>query len=290
MENVKLYTRKGGDDITKEMFIVDDEYGKNQSECKYALRPEMTPSLVRMAMSMVSNVKLPLRLYGTFQCWRNEDTSTQRKREHYQWNYDILGIDNYKAELEVIELIVKFLKKVGFTSTDITIKISNRQIFQKLFDDLKIDPSLFSQVCNILDKINKLPREEICNMIKNLTNLTDENIELIFDVMKCTEIEQLEKYIGNSSAITELQSIFKGCEYLGIKEWTKFDPSIFRGLSYYTGTVFEGFCNVSEFRRAMFGGGRYDDLFTTYGYHEKIPCVGFGFGDVVHFLKGQIIW
>lgn len=283
MENIELYKRKGGDDITKEMFIVNDEYHKETTDknAKYSLRPEMTPTLVRMCLSLVSNMKLPLRLYGTFQCWRNEDTSSQRKREHYQWNYDIVGLDNYKAEIEVLDILVKFLKEVGFKSTDVTIKISNRQIFQKLFDDIGMDHDLFEEACNILDKFNKVSEFDTRNSLKNNIHLKDTDIDTIFKVMKSTTLEEIEAVIGTTKSLTDLQTIFKICNDLQINEWIKLDPSIFRGLSYYSGMVFEGFCNLPDFRRAMFGGGRYDNLFTTYGHHENVPCVGFGFGDVV---------
>ena len=94
-----------------------------------------------------------------------------------------------------------------------------------------------------------------------------------------------EKLGGSSEGVQDLKKLFELAEGYGMREWLQFDASVVRGLSYYTGIVFEGFDKSGELR-AICGGGRYDALLESMG-GEPMPAVGFGFGDavIVELLK-----
>lgn len=276
VEYANLFTRKGGDDILSEMYVIEDK------EPKLALRPEITPSFVRMAIQKyATNSFKPLKWFSISQCWRYETTTRGRKREHYQWNMDIFGANNIKYELELFSIIIKFFTKVGLTSKDVTIHISNRKILQYVLNYIGVPYNLFEKACVIIDKISKLSNEDFETKLINEIDIDHDKVEYIKQLINVKNINDLTQFMpADNEILIELQQLFMLAEQLNIGQWLIFDPSIVRGLSYYTGIVFEGFFNNSEIKRSVCGGGRYDNLTQTYGY-EKVPIIGFGFGDVV---------
>jgi histidyl-tRNA synthetase len=277
VEYAELYTRKGGDDILNEMYKIQ------LGEISLALRPEMTPSLVRMIMQIYhTNPYKPIKWFSIPQCWRYETTIRGRKREHYQWNIDILGADSVKYEIELFLILVRFFRMVGLTQNDVAIHVSNRKILQKVLEQLGIPDELFEKACIIIDKIGKLTPEEFTTRMIEEIGMNLDGVIVIQKLVEIKTVEELYEFVPeNDECLVETQALFNLAELVGIKPWLEFDVGIVRGLSYYTGLVFEGFFKNSEIKRAVCGGGRYDNLMQTYGYNEKIPAIGFGFGDVV---------
>lgn len=277
VEHVELYTRKGGDDILQEMYTF------KKGDTSLALRPEMTPSLVRMIAQVYPTAQYkPLKWFAIPQCWRYETTVRGRKREHYQWNVDIFGADNVKYEIELFLILVKFFETVGLTSNDITIKVSNRKILQTVLGQLGVPSNLFESACIIIDKIQKLTPEEFALKMMDEIGMNLEGVEIIKQLTNVKSADELGEFIPfNDLGMIEVQNLFNLAKLVGIDDWLEFDVSIVRGLSYYTGLVFEAFFTNSEIKRAVCGGGRYDNIMQTYGFNEKIPAIGFGFGDVV---------
>jgi histidyl-tRNA synthetase len=276
VENAELYTRKGGDDILNEMYSFDKD------GVQLALRPEITPTAARMVMTKLPVEVSPLKWFTVSQCWRYENTTRGRKREHYQWNADIFNASPVTSEVELLTMIVAFFKSVGLTSNDVTIKISNRMILQVILKEMGIINELFLQACVIIDKISKLSKEEISLLLKDKIGLTVSNIETIYKLCETTNFDDMKVFFGEDNPIfSEIKQIFNIAKETGLSEWLSFDASIIRGLSYYTGTVFEAFLKNSTLKRALCGGGRYDDLLEKYNYRDKVPAIGFGFGDVV---------
>lgn len=97
-----------------------------------SLRPELTPSLARMIIQKGKGLALPLKWYAVGQCWRYERTTKGRRREHYQWNMDIVGIDGQEAEAELLSAITYFFERVGLSHEDVVIKISSRKVLQEI--------------------------------------------------------------------------------------------------------------------------------------------------------------
>lgn len=277
IENVELYTRKGGDDIVNEMYTF------TKGGIPLALRPEMTPSLARMIIQTFnSHPYKPLKWFSIPQCFRYETTIRGRKREHYQWNIDIFGANNIKYEIELFIMLVKFFKTVKLTHNDIKIKISNRQVLQKILSQMNVTDDLFERACIIIDKIKKIPLEEFQERMMNEISMSMDDINIIINLLNIKTVDELKSFMPDTEpCFMELNKLFDICNVIGISDWIEFDVSVVRGLSYYTGLVFEAFFINSDIKRSVCGGGRYDSLMQTYGHNQKIPAIGFGFGDVV---------
>lgn len=138
---------------------------------------------------------------------------------------------------------------------------------------------MFGKVCVIIDKIEKIPVDEIKKELKAL-GLSQEAVQELLQVLSVKSLTELEERLGGSGeAIADLKQLFSLAEKFGYSKWLQLDASVVRGLAYYTGIVFEGFDREGKLR-AICGGGRYDHLFSTFGA-DDIPACGFGFGDAV---------
>lgn len=276
LESEELYKRKGGEEITQQMY-----HFKDRSGAAVALRPEMTPTLARLILQQGKSLLLPVKWYSIPQCWRFETTTRGRKREHYQWNMDIWGIQQSSAEAELLAAIVALFKSVGLNREDVGIKISSRKVLQSVLDKLGVPNEIFAETCVIIDKLDKLEREEVLRQLNEL-GLSTEVGEQILRFMAMKTIDELEQELGaEHEAVKDLKLVFQLAKGYGFDDWLIFDASIVRGLSYYTGVVFEAFARQGELQRAICGGGRYDRILSTYGAKKDVPACGFGFGDCV---------
>jgi len=226
---------------------------------------------------------MPLKWFSIPQCWRFEQTTRGRRREHFQWNMDIIGIPNVAAEVELLSAIITFFKSVGLTSKDIGIKINSRKVLQSVLGSLNITEEKFYPTCVIVDKLDKLERAQIVAELQAI-ELSLEAINAILDALSVKSIDELAARVGEQhDAIKELRELFTLAAGYDFVDWLQFDASVVRGLAYYTGVVFEGFDRTGSIPRAICGGGRYDRLFEMFGASKKEqqPCTGFGFGDCV---------
>jgi len=263
VESYELLARKAGEEVGEQIYHFFDK-----SERHLALRAEMTPTLARMVAQRQKELPFPLKWTTIAQCFRYERMTKGRKREHYQWNLDIIGEDSVLAEAEVIGAACDALRRMGLSPADFKVHVSSRKFLGELLAKSGIAADRHAQVFLALDKRGKMPDAEIAAMLKD-GGLSDAEIEATFAIM------ETEDY----SACPELVELFRLAEIAGFADCLEFDISVIRGLSYYTGVVFECFDTKGEFR-AIFGGGRYDNLLTTIG-GEPTSAVGLGFGDVV---------
>eukprot|EP00026_Physarum_polycephalum_P008266 Phypoly_transcript_08347.p1 GENE.Phypoly_transcript_08347~~Phypoly_transcript_08347.p1 ORF type:complete len:509 (+),score=90.65 Phypoly_transcript_08347:76-1527(+) len=278
LESEELYTRKGGEEITEQVYNFTDKAGR-----AIALRPEMTPSLARIVLKMGTRLAMPLKWFSIPQCWRFEQTVKGRKREHYQWNMDIIGVPNVLGEVELLATIVEFCKLVGLTKDDVGIRISNRKLLQTLLERMGVTGDQFTSACVAIDKFDKLPKSEFYAELSKL-GIAGAQIERLFTFLDAKDLDSIAEMVGREDkGVQELVELFGVCKSYGFGEWIEFDPKIVRGLAYYTGVVFEAFAKTGTMNRAICGGGRYDKLFDTYGAtaKESHPACGFGFGDCV---------
>lgn len=274
LETEEIYTRKAGDEIVSQLYSFEDKGGRRVS-----LRPEMTPSLARMVMARSGTLPTPIKWYSIPQCWRYERTQRGRGREHYQWNVDIWGMSDIRADAELLSVMVHLLRSLGLSEEDIVVRVSNRKVLEQVLGDLGIEGDEFTETCVIIDKMDKVPEEKIKEMLKE-TGIDEEAITRILSIMGVKDLGALASELGEGSpAVQELTSLLALCDSYGISGWMELDTSIVRGLSYYTGTVFEAHDRAGELR-AICGGGRYDRLIGTLG-GKDMPATGFGFGDMV---------
>ena len=274
LETEELYVRKAGEEITTQLYNFEDKGNR-----RVALRPELTPSFARLIMQQGKSLALPAKWFAVGQCWRYERMTRGRRREHYQWNMDIVGVEGVEAEAELLAAITDFFTRLGITAADVGIKVSSRKVLQAVLERFDVPEESFAPVCVVVDKIEKLPREKIVEELAEL-NVDQAAIDGILDAMAMRSIDQLEQLLGaDSPAVADLKLLFSHAEAYGYHDWLVFDASVVRGLSYYTGVVFEGFDRAGELR-AICGGGRYDKLLGALGGEDR-PMVGFGFGDAV---------
>ena len=213
--------------------------------------------------------------------------SRGRRREHYQLNMDVWGVKGIEADVEILAILVKLLKEFGLTSEDVGLKVSNRMVVDSIMDKFLFPKDCREKCFNIIDKLEKCSLEEIVNEFKSVGVEASVAKEFI-NILKL-DVEHIKNLLGkDDKGSRELDKLFNLCQLYGLTDWVQFDGSIVRGLSYYTGTVFEGF-DRSKTLRAICGGGRYDGLLNSLGYNHSIPAVGFGFGDavIVELLKDK---
>lgn len=274
LESEELFVRKAGEEITEQLYNFEDKGGRRVS-----LRPELTPSLARLALQKGKGLPLPTKWFAIGQCWRYERATRGRRREHYQWNMDIIGVQGVEAEAELLAAITQFFAGVGLTSSDVGIKVSSRKVLQQVLETCGLENDAFGPVCIMVDKMDKLPREKIVDGLKDL-GIPDDTAEKILSALEVKNVNDLEGLLGSDNqAVKDLKRIFELAKSYGYDDYLVFDASVVRGLAYYTGIVFEGFDREGNLR-AICGGGRYDKLLGTFG-GEDHPCVGFGFGDAV---------
>ncbi len=279
LESESLYVRKAGDEIVGQLYNFADK-----GDRKVALRPEMTPSLARMVLAKKNSLAFPLRWFSIPQCFRYERMQKGRKREHFQWNMDCIGLDSVAAEVELMSAQVAFLQNVGFQVSaekcDIAFKVSNRQVLQDYLATLNITGEDFAAVCVIIDKRDKIG-DEACAELLAEKNVDGETAGKILDLLNVRGLDDLARVAGEENAgYQSLKALMELAEASGIAHAIQIDCSVVRGLSYYTGTVWELFDESGSVPRAIAGGGRYDRLMETFG-GQSVPMVGFGFGDVV---------
>ncbi|MBA3939021.1 MAG: histidine--tRNA ligase [Planctomycetes bacterium] len=279
LESEELYTRKAGDEITKQLYNF-----ATKGEDRVALRPEMTPSLARLVLGKGAALALPARWFAIPQCFRYENMQRGRKREHFQWNMDIIGLASVAAEAELMAAQVDFLRlaglDVGTAKPDVVLRVSNRQVIQHFLAGLGIEGDSFAAVCVIIDKRDKIGDEATAVELAKL-GLTAESSAAIISLLDTTGLDQVAaKVPADNPGLLALRELLALAEASGIAHLVKIDLSVIRGLSYYTGTVWELFDASGSLPRAIAGGGRYDKLMETFG-GPPTPMVGFGFGDVV---------
>ncbi|XP_020209529.1 histidine--tRNA ligase, chloroplastic/mitochondrial [Cajanus cajan] len=208
-----------------------------------------------------------------------------RRREHYQWNMDIIGVPGVMAEAELISSIVTLFKRIGITESDVGFKVSSRKVLQEVLNCYSVPENLFGKVCVIIDKIEKIPVDEIKKELRAV-GLSQDAVQELLQILSVKSLTELEERLGSGGeAVADLKQLFSLAEKIGYSKWLQFDASVVRGLAYYTGIVFEGFDREGKLR-AICGGGRYDHLFSTFGADDIAAC-GFGFGDavIVELLK-----
>lgn len=276
-EYLKMYQVKSGDEIVEQLFSLTDRGGRD-----LALRPEMTPTLARMVNQQINSLAKPIKWFSVPRLFRAERPQKGRLREFFQWNIDIIGIDDVLADAEVIFTTIDYLRQIGLTSKDIKVKISSREFLAGFLKSLGIPDEKLGDIYVLLDKSAKLPAEVFEELLNQ--QVPDKTIsKKILDFMVEQSIEQVRDMTApnesTESALEGLGKVFEYLENMGVGDFCIFDPGIVRGLAYYTGIVFEVHDAVGELR-AICGGGRYDNLLRDFG-GPSIPATGMGMGDCV---------
>ena len=266
IESIDLYAAKSGEELVKKQSFTFTDRGGDF----VTLRPELTPSLARMIAAKQGELTYPVRWWSFGPFWRYEQPQKGRSREFFQWNIDMLGVSSPEADAELIAVAATFLRSVGLSPELATIYVNNRRLMESEFDALGIAVEKRMDVSNLVDRRSKMESAKWDAYAFEL-GLTQAQLNGLKDILGNFELWKKSD---------ELVRLFAALEALGVKDYVKFDPNIMRGLLYYTGTVFEAFDTSGSLKRAILGGGRYDNLLADVG-GQPLSGVGFAMGDVV---------
>jgi histidyl-tRNA synthetase len=279
LEPFELYAAKTGEEIVNQQLY----WLMDRGERKLAIRPEMTPTLARMVAGKIHELPRPVRWFSIPNLWRYERPQRGRLREHWQLNVDVLGGDSLLADAELLTVAFELIRAFG-GEKHVSIRVNNRRFMDHVFTEvLGLSAEAALKVSKAIDARAKIGEEAYAKWLGELGVGPDAQarMEAIF---KAPFDEIAAKYPCRGTE--ELSSLFRMLGESGVGDRVAFDPTIMRGLDYYTGTVFEMYDTSPDNRRAMFGGGRYDNLVGLFG-NFKLSGVGLGMGDVTlrNFLE-----
>jgi histidyl-tRNA synthetase len=278
-EYLKMFQVKSGDEIVEQLFSFRD-----RGDRELAIRPEITPTLARMVNQQINALPRPIKWFSVPRLCRAERPQKGRLREFFQWNIDIIGVDDILADAEVVFCAVDYLRSVGLGAKDIVVKISSRSMLAEFLKVIGIAEEQLDEIYALLDKKAKLSEEAFAAMMKE--RIADADIRTkVTELMAAETIDQLSNLAAAGDgtrldgSIQSLKKLFGYLEAMGIADYCEFDIGIVRGLAYYTGSVFEIYDRDSQLR-AIGGGGRYDNLLKDFG-GPAVSGTGMGMGDCV---------
>jgi len=250
-----------------------------------SLRYDLTAPLARYVAKNYLELPKPFKRYQLGTVWRNEKPGPGRFREFLQFDADYIGTKNLQADAELCVLISEILEKCGLDKKDYTVKISSRKFTDKLFEQLKIKSNYQkSTTLRALDKIDRLGWLEAKKLLgegrKDKSGDYTKGANLKNDQIKVIE-NALNTKTSDNEDVLEIFKIFKAYNFKNYK----FDPSVIRGLEYYTGPIFEVNLNfeVKNLKGqaiqfgSIGGGGRYDNLVSNFGNFD-CPATGISIG------------
>lgn len=256
LEPSDLYKAKGAENeemVSEQTYTFTDRGGR-----EVTLRPEMTPTVARMVAARRRELSYPLRWYSMPNCFRYERPQRGRVREFWQLNADIFGSRSLAADAEVISFAYSLMRAFGAQDGDFEIRLGSRTHIEQVSKELGLDEARKKQLLSLLDRKAKMPEADF---VRALGDIGVPHSRLLA-----------------SDVPADVAEILRLLEGLGITN-AVYAPEIVRGFAYYTGVVFEVFDTHPDNNRAMFGGGRYDNLTALFD-NEPIPAVGCAMGDV----------
>jgi histidyl-tRNA synthetase len=292
LEPLELYTEKSGPEIVQQLYNFTDKGGR-----EVAMRPEMTPTLARMAAARAGGLRKPIKWFSIPQLFRYERQQRGRLREHFQLNLDVIGEEDAAADAELLAAAIDMLRAFGLTEQDFVARVSDRRLLRALLRYAGVFEGQLPLVYNIVDKLEREGAEGVGKRLSTEAGLRDDIIRDVLEIFRHPSFQALrERYLGDEESenrtlapddvraelidsIERMEGIFGHLRAMGLMDYVRFDLSIVRGLAYYTGIVFELFDARGELR-AICGGGRYDNLLGQVG-GVQLPALGFGMGDVV---------
>ncbi|HVS73058.1 MAG TPA: histidine--tRNA ligase [Phycisphaerae bacterium] len=292
-EFLDLYKIKSGDEIVSQLFHFDSREDKSGKTDTFALRPEFTPTLARMVAAKANALPRPIKWFSIPRCYRAERQQKGRLKEFIQWNVDMLGggggdtpDQRRQFDLETVALCLDCLRTLGLASTNVQLLWNDRQLVEHLFTLAAIPPERYSFAFHLLDRLAKLNPDQRKKLYAE--NAIPAPEQAFFEQLAAGENPRSPAFWNQPGAHhqayvdtierTQLE-IENKLALMGLPGYAQYEPSIVRGLAYYTGFVWE-VADTSGQNRALAGGGRYDKLIEMFG-GPSLPATGFGMGDVV---------
>ncbi len=255
----------GGNEILKETFKL-----KDQGERDLGLRYDLTVPLSRY-IAMNPNLKMPFKRYEIGEVFRDGPLKLGRYREFTQCDVDVIGSSNMLADAECLAIASEVFSKLNFK---FIIRVNNRKILDAILEAYNIPENKRETVILSIDKLEKI---EISGVKKELQEKGFKNLDKLLNLIFTNDLNDIKKVIKNQEGINEVNEVLKYTKLLNVKN-VKLDVSLARGLSYYTGTVFEVFAKNSKISSSIAAGGRYDKMIGDFIGNRNIPAVGISFG------------
>ncbi|MEA3515362.1 MAG: histidine--tRNA ligase [Nanoarchaeota archaeon] len=287
IERTEVLGYKGGGEIQKEVFAVTD-----QAKRTLALRFDQTVPLARFYAGN-KDIKLPFKRYAIGEVFRDGPTQPEqgRYRIFTQCDIDILGVNNMTAEADLLALARDAFYELGLG--EVEVNINNRKLLDGILDFANIEESAKNSVIVALDKMDKIGLAGVKNELENISsdneavNLTSMNIDKLIkvvDIQGTNEylFNELSKVIESENGKEGLNEVKQLLDYSSAMNlnFVKLNPSLARGLDYYTGTTIEVYLqNKDIVKSAILAGGRYDNMVGDFkGNGKEVPAVGMSFG------------
>jgi histidyl-tRNA synthetase len=265
----------GGAEILKETFRLSD-----QGERDLCLRYDLTVPLARF-VAMNPNIKMPFKRYQVGQVFRDGPIKLGRYREFTQCDVDVVGNREVIAEAELLGITNRVFWELG---QPVTIKVNSRRVLDAIMAKANIPEGKRPDAMLSLDKVEKAGPSAVRKELEEL-GLDEEMIDTLFllterDGDNEKTIRELEMELCGG-AVQDIRELFRLLGIMGVS--AEFWPNLSRGLSYYTGIVFEVFANDSPLKSSLAAGGRYDRMIGDFvGNNQEYPAVGISFGiDVI---------
>ena len=284
LEEVALYLAKSGEELINEQIYSFMDRG----ERNVAIRPEMTPTVARMVAQIHREVPKPIRWYSIPNLMRYEKPQKGRLREFWQYNADIFGAGIH-GEVEIIQLCVSILQGFGANNSHFAIHLNDRRIVDLIFKDLiKLDNEATHKLYKLVDRKNKMDPAKFSAEVMTITQ-DEAKAHLFEQYANLTSVEALKEIVSSQTEVNhDFFKFYENLKTIGLSEYLVYDPSVVRGLDYYTGIVFEIFDKHPDNRRAIAGGGAYANLLQIFN-EQPLEGVGVGLGEVplTEFLKAH---
>lgn len=272
--DILAYKYKDGAEILNEMYTLTD-----QGNRRLGLRYDLTIPFCKFIANQ-KDLRLPLKRYEIGKVFRNGPVKTGRCREFYQCDVDVVGISGQVIEAEQMQMVVDIFTKLGI---DINIKWNNRKLMSIIIEDSNISKDKVEEVIGIIDKIEKISRQDFIKELSKI-EIDEETANKLLDNFNKSLTDYIKMYENDervvaSEAIQEIKILSSYIEKLNLSNNTTFTPTLARGLSIYTSTVFEFFDKKERLTCSLGGGGRYDKIITDFIDDGNIyPAVGLSFG------------
>jgi histidyl-tRNA synthetase len=282
VELFELYQTKSGEGIAAQAWMFHDK-----GDRPVALVPETTPSLARVYVERAKSEPLPVKWFTLSKTWRYEEPQTGRTREFTQFNLDILGIAGVEAEVDLLATAALVLDEVGAAGL-YAFRINDRAISEglgRLFGAEK--PAPFFRA---VDQFHKISANEFTAELAG-AGVGPEHAKELLALLSASPAGvtplELDRYLDALVArgldaraqegVARVRQLFRLLERAGLADRIVFDPTVVRGLAYYTSTVFEAYARTDG-GRSIFGGGRYDHLIELFE-GPPTPAAGLAIGD-----------
>ena len=261
-------------DLLNEIYKLSD-----RGQRKLGLRYDLTAPFAK-CIALTKDLKMPFKRYEIGKVFRDGPVKTGRDREFIQCDVDVVGIGGQMIEAELLSLFIEGYSKLGI---NVIVKYNSRNLMAGIILANGIAKELISPVITVINKLEKIPKNELIYEFSNL-GVNQNQAEAILADFNLDFESILNKYHNADNeliqkGLEEVQELRSYIEALNLQDKTKFVAALARGQDYYTGNVFEVYDENNELNCSLGAGGRYDNMITDFiNDGNSYPAVGISFG------------